>query len=395
MRWPWSSKPEALVSISDPLLVDVFGIGHRNYAGVSVNEDSALGLSALWRAVSLVSQTIASLPLRTLRDAPDGTRRPVTSWLDDPGTADGPTQFEWTETTVAYLMIHGAAPLLHIRNGAGGLAGATPVHPLCVTPEWEVDTEGRRTGRKVFQVSFDNGTRRTFTQAEMTYIPSLSVDGLHGTSLISYARNSLGTAIAGDRAAARMFGNGALITGLVTPEEDVSEEEAKAIKEGLNAKLTGIDNAGDVAVINRKLKFTPWTMTNENAQFIQSRMFSIEEVARWSGVPPHLLMQTDKQTSWGTGVAEQNRGLARTVLTPWCNRIEQRLTRLLPPGMKAEFDLTGLERGNPEGEIGLLIQQVQAGLLTVDEARRIRNLPPLPKAPEPNDPPDPTEEVPA
>jgi HK97 family phage portal protein len=355
-----------------------FNVGPGSYAGVSVNEQSTLGLSAAWRAVSLISQTIASLPLRSLRDSTDGTRQQVSSFLDDPATADGMTQFEWVEQIVAYLLLHGAAPLVHIYNGGGGLAGALPIHPLCVTPEWETDDEGKRTGRKVFQVSLDDGTRRTLTQDEMTYIPGLSLDGLHGLSVITMGRNSLGTAIAGDRAAARQFGNGAMIAGLVTPEEDVTEAEAKVIKEGLDAKITGVDNAAQIAVINRKLKFQPWTMSNEDAQFLESRMFAVEEVARWFGVPPHLLMQTDKQTSWGTGVAEQNRGLARTVLAPWCNRIEQRLSRLLPSSTKVEFDLTGLERGNPEGEIQLLLDQIAGGLLTRDEARAIRNLPPLP-----------------
>lgn len=370
-----------------------FNIGPGSYAGVSVNEQSALGLSAVWRAVSLISQTIASLPLRSLRDDSEGIRQQVPSFLDDPGTPDGMTQFEWTETVVAYLLLHGAAPLLHIYNGAGALAGTLPIHPLCVTPEWEKDANGKATGRKVFKVDLADGTLRTFTPDEMTYIPGLSLDGLRGESVITVARNSLGTAIAGDRAAARMFGNGAMIAGLVTPEEDITEAEAKDIKAGLDAKITGVENAAQIAVINRKLKFTPWTMTAEDAQFLQSRAFSIEEVARWFGVPPHLLMQTDKQTSWGSGVAEQNRGLARTVLTPWCNRIEQRLSRLLRGQAFVEFDLTGLERGNPEGEIELLIKQVEAGLLTANEARAIRNLPPLPEATTPPEVPDEPEAV--
>ena len=377
--------------MSDPLLAQFFNVGLSNYAGVSVTEQSALGLSAAWRATSLISQTIASLPLRSLRDADDGTRQRVSSFLDNPGGPDGPTQFEWTETVLVYLLLHGAAPLAHIYNGGGGLAGLTPIHPLCVEPQWETDTAGKRTGRKVFVVSLDDGTRRTFTQDQMTYVPGLSLDGLRGASVISVARNSLGTALAGDKAAGRMFGNGAMIAGLVTPEDDVTEDEAKVIKEGLNAKLSGTENAGDIAVINRKLKFQPWTMSNEDAQFLESRQFSVEEIARWFGVPPHLLMQTDKQTSWGSGVAEQNRGLARTVLAPWCNRIEQRLSRLLRGSAFVEFDLTGLERGNPEGEIELLIKQVEAGLLTVDEARRVRNLPPLPAAAQ-QEPPA-TEEV--
>jgi HK97 family phage portal protein len=207
------------------------------------------------------------------------------------------------------------------------------------------------------------------------------MDGLKGMSLLGVARQSFGTTIAGDRAAAKMFGNGALIAGLVSTEEDVDEDEAKEIKAGLDRKVGGWENAGEVAFVNRKLKFSPWTMSAEDAQFLQSRQFQIEEIARWTGVPPHLLMQTEKQTSWGTGVAEQNRGLGRFTLLGWTMRFEQRLSRLLGGQSRtprfAEFDFAGLERPTPEEEIRLLIEQVTAGLLTVNEARRIRNLPPI------------------
>jgi len=204
-----------------------------------------------------------------------------------------------------------------------------------------------------------------------------SLDGLRGMGVVAMARNGLGTAIAGDRAAAKMFSTGALFSGMVTPEEDVTEDEAKVIKDSLNAKTTGWENAGEIAVVNRRLKFTPWTMSLEDAQFLQSRQFQIEEIARWFGVPPHLLGQTEKQTSWGTGVAEQNRGLARYTLAPWTSRIEQRLSRLLPSPRFVEFDYAGLLQPAPEQEIPLLIAQVAAGLMTPNEARRIRGMDPI------------------
>ena len=321
--------PTNSYSISDPKLIEFFNLGALNFSGVSVGEYSALGLSAVHRAVSLISSTVASLPLRTLREV-DGARTRVSSFLDDPGGVDGATKFEWTETVLLHLLLHGNAYLLNVRNGAGTMAALEPVHPLCVNPEWELDAKGNRTGRKVFTVTLEDGRRLDLNQDQLTHIPGLSLDGLKGVSPIWIARNSLGTAIAGDRAAAKMFATGALHSGIVTPEEDITEDDAKVIKASLNAKTSGWENAGEIAVINRKLKFTPWTMSMEDAQFLQSRQFQIEEIARWFGVPPHLLMQTEKQTSWGTGVAEQNRGLARYTLSSWTSRIEQRLSRLLP-----------------------------------------------------------------
>ena len=353
-----------------------FSVGPQNLAGVPVNETTALGLSAVWRSVSLISGTIASVPLRTLRDK-NGVREQVPSFLDNPGGPDGPTPFEWTEQVLAHLVVHGNAYLAHVWNGAGALVALVAMHPLAVDPQWEKDSNEKRTGRKVFVVSLDDGTTRTFMQDEMTQVMALSLDGLKGLSPITIARMSLGTTIAGDRAAANMFGSGPLVAGMVTPEDDITEDDAKQIKSDLNAKLTGTENAGTIAVINRKLKFTQWSTSNEDAQFLQSRQFQIEEVARWYGVPPFELFQLDKQTSWGTGIESQQRGLARTTLSPWAQRVEQRLSRLLSKSQFAEFDFAGLERANPEDEIRLLIEQVEGGLLTKNEARAIRNLPPV------------------
>jgi HK97 family phage portal protein len=329
----------------------------------------------------LIAGTIASLPLKSIGQI-DDERQPIRTWLDDPGTTDGQTPYEWKETCLLHGLLHGNTYLQHVRNGAGAMAGATPLHPLSVSPRWERRSDGSFTGRKLFDATLADGTRRTFTQDTMTQVMGPSMDGLKGMSLLGVARQSFGTTIAGDRAAAKMFGNGALIAGLVSTEEDVDEDEAKDIKAGLDRKVGGWENAGEVAFVNRKLKFTPWTMSAEDAQFLQSRQFQIEEIARWTGVPPHLLMQTEKQTSWGTGVAEQNRGLGRFTLLGWTMRFEQRLSRLLGgplggPRRFAEFDFAGLERPTPEDEIKLLIEQVKAGLLTVNEARRIRNLPPI------------------
>jgi HK97 family phage portal protein len=380
VKWPWTRREEprndGLISIGDPALAGYFGTG-PTLAGVTVSETSALSIAAFWRAVMLISGTIASLPLHTFRDTAEGERQRMTSWVDDPGTADGLTPYEWKETCLLHGLLHGNVYLQHVTNVAGATIGATPVHPRAVSPAWERRPDGTYTGRKVYTATLGDGTRRTFDQNAMTQIMGPSMDGLRGLSLIGVARQSLGTHIAGDRAAAKMFGNGALISGLVSTEEDVDEDEAKDIKEGLDRKVGGWENAGEVAFVNRKLKFSPWTMSAQDAQFLESRQFQIEEIARWTGVPPHLLMQTEKQTSWGTGVAEQNRGLGRFTLLGWTMRFEQRLSRLLAKPRFAEFDFAGLERPTPEDEIKLLIEQVKAGLLTVNEARKIRNLPPI------------------
>jgi HK97 family phage portal protein len=371
-KWPWRRQAQNVTySISDPLLAEVFSVGAGNYAGVVVGEQSALGLSAFYRAGMIIAGTVAGLPLRTMREV-EGVRTRVNSFLDNPGGVDGPTQYEWKERAIWHLFAHGDAFAAHVLNGAGSIAQLTLIHPLAVSVEWADVPGGKR-----YTATLVDGTRKEWDSSTMTQIMGPSLDGLRGMSVIEMAKNSLGTAIAGDRAAAKMFASGALHSGIVTPEEDVTEDEAKAIKKSLNSKTAGWENAGEIAVVNRKLKFTPWTMSLEDAQFLQSRQFQIEEIARWTGVPPHLLMQTEKQTSWGTGVAEQNRGLSRYTLSSYTSRTEERLSRLLPSPRFCEFDYAGLLKPAPEQEIPLLIQQVQAGLMTVNEARRIRGMDPI------------------
>lgn len=386
MRWPWSKtveQPTGLISIADPALAALFTPGGwTDIAGITVGEFSALGLSAIYRAVNLVAGTLASLPFKSFREDAGGIRQTVPSIFDDPDPG-GQTQYEWTETAFAHLMLHGKTGALKVRTEAGGLAALPLVHPSCFAaclPTREDYERGTLpVGGLWFDVTLADGTQTRLDADGFWYVPGLAMNGRTGAGLLTYARMSLATSIAGDKAAGNTFANGALISGLAVPAEDLDiADDIQQIRQELNRNVLGHENAGQIAVVNRRLTFTPWTMTNADAQFLESRSFQIEEVARLTGVPPHLLMSSEKSTSWGTGLEEQNRAMARTVLAPWANRFEQRASRLLARPRWAEFDFHGLERPAPDVEIGLLIQQVQAGLLTVDEARAIRNLPPLP-----------------
>lgn len=364
--------------LNDGTFADWMGYGPT--AGMHVSAEKSLGLSAVFRSVSLISGTIATLPLKSYRDEPDGTRKRVPSFLDNPGGPDGLTQFEWTELVLVHLLLWGNAYLAHQVGGAGQLLGLVPLHPSAVdVKQVQTPEEAARyfPYTKYFTVTLVDGSQRDYTPLEITHITAITTDGLKGLSPISVNRQAIGTGMAGDRAAARMFQSGLMVSGLVTTDEDVDEAEAKIIKEGLDKKVAGVDNAGQLAFVNRSLKFQQWTMPAVDAQFIESRIHQVEEVSRIFGIPPHLLGQTEKQTSWGTGVTEQNRGLSRYTLMPWTSRIEQRLSRLLVNKQMCEYDYAGLLQGSAQEELAMLIDQVGAGLLTVNEARAIRNLEPI------------------
>lgn len=371
MKLPWRRRPSnATFSISDPGLAALFGAGPSD-AGVEVTEHSVLGVAAVWRAVSLIAGSIAGLPLQTMRTIDAERTQQVQSFLDErpAGPMSDLTPFEWTETILLHKLLHGNAYLAHVFNGAGAIIGLVPFHPMAVTPEWQ-RVNGRITGRKIFNVTTDDGQLTTFDETTMTHVPGLSSDGLRGYSPLWIARNSFGKSIASDRAAARMFSNGAMISGMVTADEDVDEDEAKQIKSSIDRGVSGWENAGAIAVFNRKLKFTPWTMTSADAQFLESRVFEVEEIARWFGLLPIHLSQTEKQTSWGTGVAEQNRGLARFTFLPYTKRIEQRVSRVLAKPRFVRYDYGEILQPAHEQLIPLVLAQVSGGLMTPNEGRK-------------------------
>jgi phage portal protein BeeE len=382
MRWPWSrgvEQPNALISINDPALAALLTPGGTvDLAGVHLGEKSALGLSALFRGVSLISGTLASLLLRTMTTDANGSPKPVPSIFDDPDGPDGQTPFEWKETLFAHLVIHGKAGALKVRNEAGGLARLPLVHPTSFAVELptygDYQLGNLPAGGLWFRVQLADGTQKRMDADEFWYVPALAM------------------AIAGDRAAAKMFSSGALISGIATPMDEGIDlsDDIPEIRRQINNSVSGYENAGAIALVNRRLQFTPWTMTAQQAQFIESRAFQIEEISRWTGVPPHLLMQTDKQTSWGTGVDEQNRGLSKFVLGHWASRVEQRGSRLLARPRWCEFDFATLERPNFETNVGLVLQQIDKGLISADYGRKLLNIPPEAappaKAPEPTDP---------
>lgn len=370
---PHETEPAEVRNLphSDPQVLTLFGISPSLSGGATVTDRSALGLSAVYRCVSLIAGGIASLPLRTVVTNGGVTER-TDSWLDSPGGPEGMTAFEWVEYMLVSLLLHGNFYGLKVLGGAGQLLWVQPLPPQCVGVEV-------KSGRKIYTVQLDSGSRK-LTDAEILHIPGLSLDGYTGLSPLTIARDSLGQAISQERSAGRLFKNGLLSSAIVTPEDTLKPEEADEVREFLDRRVAGQDHAGGISVINRKLKITPWSINPVDAQFLESRAFGVDEVSRWFGVPPHLLGQTEKQTSFGAGLSEQNRGYAKYTLEPWTRRIEGRLSRLLPPNRKAEFDFRSLVSPDPETEIKLLLEQVAGNLLSVDEARQILNRKPLPEA---------------
>lgn len=371
-----------------PMLAAILGFGPGETA--IVGEHLAMNLSSVYRAVSIISGSIASLPLTAVEPNAAGDMEPVASMLDNPGgSMNGQpmfSPFEWKELITIWLLLHGNVYLQHIRNGAGALVGLHPIHPWHVNPYWD----WRVAGGKRFEVNVPGdsttpGYHATLDASSMTQIMGLTLDGLRGISVLAHARLSLSTALAGDKAAHNAFVNGAMISGMVTPAgdddlvQDAERDEPAEVRAAVERSVTGVDNAGGVAVFSRKLAFSPWQLSAVDAQFLESRTFQVDEVGRWFGIPSFLLGLTEKATSWGTGIAEQNRGLARYTLQPWTSRIAEKLTTVLSaPTRCAEFDYDSFVRPAPEDFIALVLTQVNGGLITANEGRKLLNLPAVP-----------------
>lgn len=376
-------------SLGDPAVAAIaatwWDVGSSSTGLPSVGEADAFGLTPFSRGCELIAGTIASLPFKAYEKIGD-ERVEVMTWADAPQGPYSMSKYEWMERVVLHLVIYREAFLLHVYNGLGTLVGFLPIHPTNVSKvEW-VGTHKR------FTVVDGNRVETVYDDTQMTQIMGPNVYGNRGVPLYRSHKKVFQVAIAGEVAAGRSF-TGSMISGLVTttPDESVEETEAGTISEQLNRKVMGTDNAGRIAFVNRDLKFTPWYQTNVDAQFQESRAFQVEEFARMLGLMPLHLAQTEKQTSWGTGIAEQNIGLARYTLAHYTSRIESALSPLLPDGQYVEFDYKGFLQGSPAEEIRLVIEQVAAGIMSAEYAATLLQLPKPPK-PEPVTAP---QEVPA
>lgn len=370
-RKPAPRNTVPMISISDPRFPRWFGIDSA--AGVPVTQHTALTISALWRGSMLVSSSIAGLPLATMREW-GSTRARVDSWLDNPGKAVGYLAFNWKQTSILHMLLGGDSFQRHLYNGLGMLAGLEPINPNCVSVYWDPE----RPGGKRFEVSLLRGGRacmETHDASTMTQVMGPTLDGLRGLSVVGVARTSLGGAIAADRAAASTFRNGPMIGGLAVPAEDLDDGDAEKASAIINDEIGGTENAGRIVVLERKFDLKPWGMTLKDAQFLESRQFSIQEIARWLGVHPVFLMDPGAVSTWGTGVEILQRGLGRFTLPQWTDPFQEAMSDLLPNKSWAQFDFKALERGSPQEEIALIIQQIDGGLLTINQALSLVNRP--------------------
>ena len=349
-------------------------------SGEIVSDTSALALSAVWACVNLVSGTIASLPLQLFRTMPDGTRKAATDHplyrvLHDSPNADQ-TALEFWEHQCASLELSGNCYAVIERGVSGNVIGLSPLAPSVVT--------NRRLPSGAIEYRWtNNGRSYVSDETGIFHVRGFGGDALRGRSTLAMAAKTLGLAQAINLAASTTFKNGLRPSGQLTVPTPLPKDQRDAIMAKLAQDYQGAVNAGKPLVLEGGLEWKPLSINPEDAQMLESRGFSIEEICRFFGVPPFMIGHTEKTTSWGTGLEQQILAFQKFTLRRRIERIEQRIAKSLfsaqdrAEGLQVEFNFEGLLRGDTASRFASYQTGLQNGIYAINEVRRFENLPPV------------------
>ncbi|MEU8791553.1 phage portal protein [Streptomyces sp. NPDC048643] len=373
----------------EPYDPTIYNLGNTAASGERVTAHEALQVSAVFGCVRLLSETIATLPLTTYSKR-GGARREITSpeWIDYPNAEPGGMgRIDILSQTVLSLLLEGNA-FLAVRWQGPNIVGLDVLDPTKIQVHM-VQLEPNGVRRKVFEAYDidDDGNEVLlgwFTPRDVLHIPGMMLPGeFVGCSPITYARESIGLALASQKYGSKFFANGAMPGAVVEVPGTMSEEGLARAREAWRAANSGVDNAHRVALLTEGAKFSKVAMSPDEAQFLQTRQFQVPEIARIFGVPPHLISDATNSTSWGSGLAEQNIAFSMFSLRPWLERIESGINRLLfaetADRMKfVKFNLDEIKRGAPKERMELWSLGLQNGIYSIDEVRAAEDMPPLP-----------------
>lgn len=362
------------VPLTSASLLDWMG-GSRTPSGKQVSERNSLGMSAVWRCTALISGVSAALPLPTYR--PDSRERVPVALMTDPHP--DLTRLELWRLTYVHKSLWGNSYAQKIRDGYGQVRELWPITPSRVQVDRIRPDETNPSG-KLFQVVDDWGVSHVLTRHDILHMPGLGYDGICGVSPVRAAATAIGLGLAAEEYGARLFSSGNMMGGILSTEQRLDPDQAVALKERWKAKMSGLNNAHEIAVLDSGASFTPVTMPAKDSQFLESREFQLEEVARWFGVPHFLLGLTSKSTSWGTGLEQQATGWVKFDLQPtWLAPTEQRINKeLLQGGIEARYTVDGLLRGDSAARAEMYRVMREVGAFNSDDIRDLEDRPPLP-----------------
>ena len=359
------------------------GSGYRfmmggSTSGKHVNERSAMQMTAVYACVRILSESIASLPVHLYQNETEGSKvravkHPLYRILHDEPNPEM-TSFVFRETLMTHLLLWGNAYAQIIRNGKGEVIGLYPLMPNRMTVDRDVF------GRICYCYQMQDSDAHTGKTGNVTlkpsdvlHIPGLGFDGLVGYSPIAMAKNAIGLSIATEEYGARFFANGATPGGILEFPGTVKNPES--IRESWNKGFSG-NNAHKVAILEEGMKYTPISISPEQAQFLETRKFQIDEIARIFRVPPHMVGDLEKSSF--SNIEQQSLEFVKYTLEPWIIRWEQSLNRaLLSETEKSDyfvkFNVDGLLRGDYQSRMNGYATGIQNGFLSPNDVRRLEN----------------------
>lgn len=353
-------------------------------AGKAITIDTVLQLSTAWSCIRLLSETIGTLPLGLFERDGDAKKPanddPLYELLHNSPNADQ-TAAEFWEGAVACLCGWGNAYAEKSRTGPAAGNRVTALTPL----KPDLMTVTRRNGRRRYLYSDPTRGQLELDEDQVFHLRGFGFGGDVGLSPVSYARQTMGIALAADETAAATFANGLQNSGFIhlpvgmKPPTRVQKEELI----DFFAKFAGSSLAGKMLPLDPGMEFKSLGINPDDAQLLQSRAFNVEEICRWFRVPPFMVGHTEKSTSWGTGLEQQMIGFLTFSLRPYLTRIEQAVRKqLVAPGDRArlfaEFNLEGLLRADSQGRAAIYSTFAQNGISTRNEMRALENRPPMP-----------------
>ena len=359
--------------------------GKPTASGAHVNEVTALGLPAVWRALQLTSSVPASLPFKAYKTDDDtgrvlmGPSSQATRLMNSPHV--DMTPFEFWQLVHVHRKAWGNAYCLKDgpRDRGGNLIQVQslwPLHPSRVRV-WR----DRKTREKLFAVDPDDRAHDAvaiLTERDVLHIPGMGYDGVCGVSPIRVARESIGLGLAAQEFGGKFFGNGSLASGVLQTEQRLTQPQADALSDRWRMKRSGVTNAFDTIVLDKGAKFTQLSIPSKDAQFLESRRFQVTEVCRWFGLPPFLMFETETSTSWGTGLEQQALAWVTFDLLTDLMPVEQRISRLLfPAPAYAKHSVEGLLRGDPASRSAFYTSMWNIGAFSTNEIRAKEELGPI------------------
>ena len=353
-------------------------------SGKPVNEHTAMQMTAVYSCVRILAEAVAGLPLHLYKYTASGGKEkalshPLYFLLHDEPNPEM-SSFVFRETLMTHLLLWGNAYAQIIRNGKGEVIALYPLMPNRMSVDRDSSGALYYTyTRYSDEAPTMNGMTVTLRPSDVLHIPGLGFDGLVGYSPIAMAKNAIGMAIACEEYGAKFFANGAAPGGVL--EHPGTIKDPQKVRDSWNAAYQGSSNSHRVAVLEEGMKYQPIGISPEQAQFLETRKFQINEIARIFRVPPHMVGDLEKSSF--SNIEQQSLEFVKYTLDPWVIRWEQAISRaLLRPDEKklyfAKFNVDGLLRGDYVSRMNGYATARQNGWMSANDIRELENLDRIP-----------------